>query len=473
VELESFITKNSSCSVIAVQGLGFVGSVMSLVCANALSEDYLVLGVDVPEMDKKIQLLNQGVFPLVAEDPKIELYFNNALKKGNFLATSDSSCFSYADVIIVDINLDVKKTKNRDESLNSFDVHLNSFKDAIITIGSYCKEDALVLVETTVPPGTCNKIVAPILHEKLSNRGLTTTKIKIAHSYERVMPGPEYIDSIQNYPRVYSGIDEKSADAAESFLKTIIDTTKCKLTRLSNTTATEMAKVLENSYRATNIAFAVEWSRFAEEAGVDLWSIVNAIRVRPTHSNLMFPNIGVGGYCLTKDPLLASWARKNFFGSDIDLEMSVSSVSTNDQMPVFAYNRLQSIYGPLENLKVVLLGVSYRGDVGDTRFSPVEPLFRLLKTHSCEIKLHDPYVSEWQELGIPVSPHADDVLNNSIDLIIISTAHSRYKSNDFILNLMKLKKCKIFDAVGLFSNKQISYLRKKHEISVLGCGEIN
>ena len=182
------------------------------------------------------------------------------------------------------------------------------------------------------------------------------------------MPGPEYIDSIQNYPRVFSEIDNKSADAAEAFLKTIINTDKCELTRLKSTTASEMAKVLENSYRASNIAFAVEWSRFAEEADVDLWSIVDAIRVRKTHANLMYPGIGVGGYCLTKDPLLASWARKEFFGSDDDLHTSVRSVSVNDQIPVFAYRRLKKVFGSLKNLDVVFLGVSYRGDVGDTRF---------------------------------------------------------------------------------------------------------
>ena len=471
MDVKSFITKNTDISIIAVQGLGFVGSVMSLVCANALSADYLVIGVDVPKMDQKIQLLNQGVFPLVAEDPKIEMYFNNALQKGNFYATSDSTSFSYADIIIVDINLDVNKTKNHDESLSSFDVDLSSFKNAIETVGTYCKEDVLVLVETTVPPGTCQKLVQPILHEKLIDRGLTTSKIKIAHSYERVMPGPDYIDSIQNYPRVYSGIDEKSADAAESFLKTIIDTSKCKLTRLSNTTATEMAKVLENSYRATNIAFAVEWSRFAEEAGVDLWSIVDAIRVRKTHANLMYPNIGVGGYCLTKDPLLASWSRKNLFGSETDLEVSINSVSINDQMPIFAYQRLKSLFGPLENLKVVLFGVSYRGDVGDTRFSPVEPMFRLLKTHSCDIQIHDPYVSRWHELEIPISSEIDDVLLVNPDLIIISTAHSIYKSDDFITKLIKLGNCKVFDTVGLFSKEQIKRLKDKHEISILGSGE--
>ena len=98
------------------------------------------------------------------------------------------------------------------------------------------------------------------------------------------MPGPEYIDSIREFPRVYSGVNKISADSTEQFLKTIIDSTKCELTRLEHTNATEMAKVLENSYRAMNIAFAVEWSRFAEEAGVDLYAMVNAIRIRKTHS---------------------------------------------------------------------------------------------------------------------------------------------------------------------------------------------
>jgi nucleotide sugar dehydrogenase len=463
----------SDKKVIAVQGLGFVGAVMSIVCANSKEQEYFVIGIDrdTPDSKRKISNLNNGIFPLEADDPKIDIFYQNALERKNFKATSDSSYFNQADVIIVDVNLDVDKKSDSSNSLMSFHINMSPFQEAIKTIGSFCRDDVLVIVETTVPPGTCEKLVKPILHKELSKRGLCTNKIKISHSYERVMPGPDYIDSIQNYPRVYSGIDEQSADAAEKFLQTIINTSTCKLTRLNSTTASEMAKVLENSYRATNIAFAVEWSRFAEEAGVDLWSIVDAIRVRKTHSNLMYPGIGVGGYCLTKDPLLASWARKHFFGSEKDLDMSIESVSINDQMPIFAYNRLKAVFGPLDHRSFVLFGVSYRGDVGDTRFSPVEPLFRLLKTHSCEIKVHDPYVSEWHELGVPVSSDLDDVLLNSPDLIIFSTAHTQYKSDGFISNLMRLNECKIFDVVGLFSDKQISHLRKKHIISVLGRGE--
>ena len=473
-DLLKFLDSNQNKPVILVQGLGFVGSVMSLVCANSLIRDYAVIGVDLDNKQtrKKIKDFNNGIFPLTADDPKILEYFKNARLKNNFYATTNVDAYNHADVIIVDINLDVVKQSNADNSLGSFDVNLNSFKSAITTIGQYCKQDALVIVETTVPPGTCEKLIYPTLNEEFQKRGLSIDMLKVAHSYERVMPGPEYIDSIQNYPRVYSGIDYKSANAAESFLKTIINTDKCELTRLSSTTASETAKVLENSYRACNIAFAVEWSRFAEEAGVDLWSIVNAIRVRNTHANLMFPNIGVGGYCLTKDPLLASWARKKFFGSKNDLEMSVESVSTNDQMPVFAYQRLKSVFGQLDNQKVAFLGVSYRGDVGDTRFSPVETLYRLIKSDTSFIKAHDPYISRWDEVGVDVLLNLDDTLTDDIDLIIISTAHSCYNSEELISKILSLPECKIFDAVGLFNKKQILSLKNKHEISLIGSGDL-
>ena len=125
--------------------------------------------------------------------------------------------------------------------------------------------------------------------------------------------------------------------------KTIISTDEYPLTRLGNTNETEMAKVLENSYRAMNIAFMVEWSRFAEEVGVNLYEVVDAIRMRPTHANLMYPGIGVGGYCLTKDALLASWARQNLIGERQPLSQSESAININDQMPRFSFEYFQNI----------------------------------------------------------------------------------------------------------------------------------
>jgi UDP-N-acetyl-D-glucosamine dehydrogenase len=475
IVIDRFLANNSGKKIIVVQGLGFVGAVMSLVCANALTEEYAVIGVDLANENTywKIRSINDGIFPLIADDPKIDIFFKNSQEKGNFLATYDSEVYKYADIVIVDINLDVQKQSNTDGGLKDFDVDLGGFESAIKSIGSSCRDDVLVLVETTVPPGTCEKIVKPIIEEELTRRGLTIENYRLGHSYERVMPGPEYVDSIREFPRVYSGANEISADAVERFLKTIIDTSKCDLTRLEHTNATEMAKVLENSYRAMNIAFAVEWSRFAEEAGVDLYSIVNAIRVRKTHANLMYPGIGVGGYCLTKDPLLASWARRSFFGSDSNLEMSIKGVSVNDQMPIFAFQRLIQVFGSLEGKKVVFLGVSYRGDVGDTRFTPVAPLVNMVREVGAEIALHDPFVSYWEELGCNVDPDLGAVLDSKPDLVIISAGHSDYRKESTMEKLMALDSALIYDTIGLLSKEQLLMLQRRHKVSVLGRGDIN
>lgn len=477
MEIKEFLNKNKNYNdkdVVVVQGLGFVGAVMSLVVSNSSKKDYTVIGVDRKENIETIDNINNGIFPIKSSDPKIEEYYQKSIKKGNFLATYDNSAYSYASVIIVDINLDVQKSSDSKGNLNSFNVDLDSFKNAIRTIGQNCKEDVLILVETTVPPGTCIKVIKPIIEQELIKRQLSVDKIKIGHSYERVMPGPDYIDSIKNFYRVYSGIDENSAIETEKFLKTIISTSEYPLTRLVNTNATEMAKVLENSYRAMNISFAVEWSRYAEEASVNLYEIVDAIRMRPTHSNLMYPGIGVGGYCLTKDPLLASWAKINHFNSKDRLEQSEKGVKINDKMPHYAFDfmikafTLQSI----ANKKILLLGVSYRSDVGDTRYSPVEPFYFNCIDSKAIVETHDPYVQYWEEINLKVSQNLDEKLDNSWDIIVFSTAHSEYKNPKVISKISKMSDVKILDTLGILKQKDIIELNKNNNVKVLGRGDI-
>ena len=424
MEIKEFLKNNVDKDVVVVQGLGFVGAVMSLVVSNSSKKDYAVIGVDRKKNIEIIDKINSGIFPVKSSDPKIEEYYQHSIKKRNFLATYDHSAYSYASVIIVDINLDVQKNSDSKGNLHSFNVDLDPFKNAIRTIGQNCKEDVLILVETTVPPGTCIKVVKPIIEEELMKRQLPTDKVKIGHSYERVMPGPEYINSIKNFYRVYSGIDESSANETEKFLKTIISTREYPLSRLVNTNATEMAKVLENSYRAMNIAFAVEWTRYAEEAGVNLYEIINAIRMRPTHSNLMYPGIGVGGYCLTKDPLLASWAKIKHFNSKDSLEQSEKGVKINDKMPHYAFDFMKRAFSlnSLINKKILLLGVSYRSDVGDTRYSPVEPFYKNCINDEAIVETHDPYVQYWEELNLKVSQDLDYKLGMNWDIIVFSAA---------------------------------------------------
>lgn len=474
--IDAFLALHRDKKVVVVQGLGFVGSVMGLVVANALTEDYAVIGIDLPTPASywKIQSINEGVFPVIASDPKIEQYYHHSRQKKNFYATYDAYAYSRADVVVVDINLDVKKISAGNKDQQDYEVDLTPFKKAIRAIGDQCREDVLVLVETTVPPGTSLKIVRPILEECLTARGLPTTNLKVAHSYERVMPGPKYIDSIQNFYRVFAGTDEKSADAAESFLRTVIRTDEYPLTRLGTTNATEMAKVLENSYRAMNIAFMVEWSRFAEEAGVDIYEVVNAIRMRPTHKNIMLPGLGVGGYCLTKDPLLASWARQNLFGAEDPLHQSEKGVHINDKMPVYAFEFLRSQYEePLKGKKVLLLGVSYLNDVGDTRYTPVEGFFDQLVEAGCDVVLHDPHVAYWEEKSLSVNQDLENLMQHSYDLIVITTGHQDYRNNNSLIHLMRQQeKVFIYDTIGVLSNEEIHSLSQKHHVKVIGRGDL-
>ena len=474
-EIEGFLAAHPDKPVVAVQGLGFVGAVMSLVVANARGRDYAVIGVDqdTPSGRKIVDALNRGTFPVAANDPKILEYFERTQKRGNMLATVEPEAFRYADVIIVDINLDVAKTNDDRDALAGFDVDLKPFTKAIDTIGRNCRSDALVLVETTVPPGTCQRVVEPTIKRALLDRGLGTDDIRIGHSYERVMPGPDYVDSIESFYRVYSGVDEASADAIEAFLCTVIRTDEYPLTRLGSTNATEMAKVLENSYRAMNIAFVVEWSRMAEEAGVDLYEVVSAIRQRPTHANLMLPGIGVGGYCLTKDPLLASWSRANLLDGTGNLAHCELAVSINDQMPRYAYEYLERRFPtPLDSVAVLLLGVSYRGDVADTRFSPVEPFYHRLRDAGAMVRAHDPYVRVWPEAGLEPNQSLSAALGESVDLVVISAGHSAYREADTIDRLLECPPMWIYDTIGLLSADQIDSLSTSHTVIVLGRGDL-
>ena len=474
--IDKFIESNSGKKIVVVQGLGFVGAVMSIVCANA-DEDYAVIGVDLPNETglDRINKLNSGVFPIASSDPKVEQYFQSAINKKNFLATSSEYAYSLANYVIVDVNLDVQKNIDTlGESFNSFEVDMSPFEGAIKAIGRNIQEQTVVVIETTVPPGTCQNYVVPIIKSEFNKRSLDGDKIFIGHSYERVMPGPGYIDSIINFYRVYSGINEESANKVEKFLKTIISTKEYPLTRLHNTTATETAKVLENSYRAMNIAFMVEWSRFAENSGINLYEIVNAIRLRPTHSNMMLPGIGVGGYCLTKDPLLASWASQTQTKDILKLEESEKAVKINDSMPKQAFEFIQKQYkDPLKDVKTLILGISYRGNVGDTRYSPVEVLYKLLLDEGAKIKFTDPYLDYWEEIDSKVPMVITSELIKESELIIFASFHTDYKTDETLYETLNNTEGKyIIDTLGLLSEKQINTLRQKHTVKVLGRGNL-
>lgn len=460
----------SERKIVCIQGLGFVGSAMALAVASTKDTEkqplYNVIGIEVPSEDgeHKVQSFNTGKFPFENSDRNLEKVQDEVYKNGNLWATTDSDYFKYADIVIVDINLDIAYDEEKKPLLE-----LSQFEKAIDTIGKNIKQGALIIIETTVPPGTCENIVYPIIKKEFRNRDLPEEKIFIAHSYERVMPGNNYFDSIINYWRVYSGINTESADRCQYFLETVICTEKYPLTRLEGTTSTEMAKILENSYRAVNIAFMEEWGRFAEAVKVDLFEIIDAIRMRPTHSNMRQPGFGVGGYCLTKDPFFAPLAAKDIFGlEDMDFPYSTSAVQTNNKMPIVSLDKIEQLLGgDLRGKKILVLGVSYRQDIGDTRYSPTEIFVREALKRGAEVVCQDPLVSVWKEMGISVLREIP--VFKGFSAIVFAVQHKQYKEIE-LENMEMDTGTLIFDANCVLDKWQRDKVKKINYIKFASIG---
>ena len=224
----------------------------------------------------------------------------------------------------------------------------------------------------------------------------------LAHSFERVMPGRDYVKSIRDFWRVCSGINPESRERVVKFLTDVLNTKDFPLTVLDRPIESETTKIVENSFRATILAFMNEWSLFAERNGVDIIKVIEAIKVRPTHSNLIFPGPGIGGYCLPKDGGLGVWAYHHLMGFQNQLfEITPLAININDRRALHAAELVRDALRNMGRIvaasEVVVLGAAYREDVGDTRYSGSELVVRKLAEMGAAVRVHDPYVLRWWE----------------------------------------------------------------------------
>ncbi|MCB5253693.1 MAG: nucleotide sugar dehydrogenase [Candidatus Cloacimonadaceae bacterium] len=422
--------------IVAVQGLGFVGCVMAAVVADATDNDgnpiYYVHGHQRPSKRSfwKVPVINAGETPVSSSDPEVpEIFQRTVVEKKNFRATSEDSVYGLVDIVVVDIQLDATKPAFGQAEKGYCDI--TAFREGIRMLGKHINPECMVLVETTVPPGTCEKVVKPILEEEFTKRGIDVTQNPplVAHSYERVMPGSKYVASIRDFWRVFSGVNQKSIDMCREFLSDVLNVEEFPLTQLDSTNASELSKTMENSYRATNIALTLEWARFAEQIGVDIFKVRDAIRKRKgTHDNLLRPSLGVGGYCLTKDPVLANWAMGALFDLPGELTVAINSVNINDTMPLHTIDLIKKEYNEVKNLKITLLGVSYLENVGDTRHSPSKTLVEFLRKDLARVRAHDPYVEHWDELEeVTVEKDLPAILEGA-QVVIFAVGHDQYKN---------------------------------------------
>jgi nucleotide sugar dehydrogenase len=492
--------------VVVVMGLGFVGVVMAAIVADTKDKkgkySKFVIGYQRPSVRSfwKIPLVNRGESPVKAEDPEVDELIGRTVKKAKtFVATYTSDCLKLADVVVVDVQCDYAKQNLG--NMRTGDTDMAALEASMKTIGETIPPKALVLIETTVAPGTTEFVAWPILKKAFAKRGLKETPL-LSHSFERVMPGKEYVSSIRDFWRVCSGCDAEARKKVEKFLHEVLNTKKFPLTVMDRPIESETTKIVENSYRATILAFMNEWSLFAERNGVDLIKVIKAIKMRPTHSNMIFPGPGIGGYCLPKDGGLGYWAYRHILGfadGDEVFKITPTAIDINDtrglHVAELVRDALRNMGKYIAGSTVLIAGASYREDVGDTRYSGSEMVVRKLTEMGAEMRVHDPYVDHWFEFeNQDENPdHSwsrffrnQDQLKETIVLkdlqkalkgveaLILAVPHKQYKD----LDPSKIVKwaggpIAIVDAFGILSDEKIrKYFELGCEVKALGRGHI-
>jgi len=494
--------------IVVVMGLGFVGAVMAGVVADSVDKktgkaNKFVIGMQRPSTRSfwKIPLFNKGLSPVKAEDPEVAPMIERCVvQKKTLIATYTYDALSFADVLVVDVQCDFLKEELG--NLRSGHADISALEESFKIIGEKIDPECLVLIETTVPPGTTEYVAYPHVKRAFKKRGIKKEPL-LAHSFERVMPGRDYVKSVRDFWRVCSGINEKSRKRVVKFLSEVLNVAEYPLTVLDRPIESETCKIVENSYRATILAFMDEWSQFAETNGVDLIKVMHAIKVRPTHNNIIFPGPGIGGYCLPKDGGLGLWAYRHLMGFENDIfTITPEAININDTRALHA---AQLVRDALRNMglivaasQVTVLGASYREDVGDTRYSGSEIIVRKLTEMGAEVKAHDPYVQHWWELEnqenypaagtswsrffrnqdslseFRMAPNLADALKGA-EAVVFAVRHQEYMNLDPD-QVVKMTggPVAVVDCFGILDDERIErYFELGCEVKGLGRGHIN
>lgn len=440
---------------VCVIGQGFVGLPMSIAISGAKNKNgknyFNVIGIEKNNIKGNLikNKINSGILPINCSDEKIYYKFKESIKAKNFFVTNDLAKIKTAKIVVISINF---------ETINKKSKPFESLKEFFKKISMQINKETLIIIETTLPPGTCDKIILPIFNKSFYIRGLNKKYIKISYSYERIMPGYNYYNSITNNFRVLSGINKKSIELAKQFFSKIINTKKFPLTILKSNTECEFSKILENSYRASNIAFIDEWTKFSRISGVNIYNVIDAIKKRDSHKNIMRPGLGVGGYCLTKDPGFALTSVEKIFKKKINFPFVKLTMKTNQNMPITSVDYIKDKVKKIKNKKILILGLSYREGIGDFRNSPSFDLYSQLEKLGAKIQVNDVFLKDIHITQEKINFTEQKYNLRKYDIIIYCTPHKEYKK----INLNNFSKDTIiFDLNNCIPDQKKNMMNKK------------
>lgn len=382
---------------VGIVGLGYVGLPLAILCAK---KDYNVIGIDVKQ--DKIDFVNQGKSPMSDE------YIESNLKEGMIDATTDFSKLNQADIVIICVPTpaDIKHIPD-----------LSYVENAAKSTGDNLKDGQLVILESTVHPGTTFEIVKPILDK-------TGIKYFLAHCPERIDPGNKKY-TVENIPRVTGGINKESGKKSANFYRSIID---AEVIEVKSSTEAEATKIMENTFRDINIAFINEMAKSFDKASIDIMEVIKGASSKPFGFMPHFPGAGVGGHCISVDPYYLIDNAKKY---DFNHEFLELARRINNSMPEYTVklfvDELNKLGHAVQGAKVGVLGLAYKGNIDDTRESPALKVIELLKKKNAEVYVYDPYVKSDVRSLLE--------LIEKVDYLILVTDHKEFKEMD--LELLK------------------------------------
>ena len=391
---------------ISIVGLGYVGLPLAVAAA---SSNFLVSGIDADEV--KVLGVNNGVSTI---EDIADLDLKQLVNSGALTASADFSVIKDVQIVLICVPTPLTQDQKPD---------LTHVKMATESVAKYLSEDTLVILESTVSPGTTRNLIAPMLAQF---SGLKLNQIQVAFSPERIDPSNKTW-GVKNTPKLVAGLSQEACTRAINFYSNFID----EVVRCESLEVAETAKLLENSFRYVNISFINEFLVFCQKLGVDVSEVIKAAATKPYGFMPFYPSIGVGGHCIPVDPLnLSNKARE--LGAPtrfIDLADQI-----NQEMPGYFVGRAEEKLGGLKDKRVLVLGVAYKPNVADVRETPITTLISGLKSKGAQVSWHDDLVKEWND-------EKSVELKTGFDLAIIATPHT-------YMNLTKLGDTPILDTRG-------------------------
>jgi len=395
-KLQAMIQNHSAR--MAVIGLGYVGLPVAALFAK---RGFLVTGLDVkPE---RVELINRGISPIEGKEPGLSKLIADVVGKGNLHATLDYADIKDCDIILVDVETPVN---------HSHVPEYQALRAALKSLSGVLKNGALVVIESTIMPGTMQNVVLPILEENSGKK--CSHDFFLGNCPERVMPG-KLLKNLASMSRVVGGDSPKTAEAMQALYANIVE---ADIDQADWITA-ELVKTVENTYRDVQIAFANETALICEALGADVWRVRELVRKSPGRDMLM-PGAGVGGHCIPKDPWLLASSVK---GLGVKVRLIPTARDINSGMPAHMVNLLKERLKDLSGKRILVLGYAYLEDSDDLRDSPSQHFIHALEVENAQAVVHDPFMKEY----------AGDLYAKAqgCDAAVLMTAHTEYKQIDF------------------------------------------